>query len=148
MSDVQVQQNWWQATDGKWYPPERHPNFRPTGIPPSGIDPSGFPPLPQVPSSVGNGASSPIQFVKDAPSYRGAAMVSAVFKAVAWLVLLGGLIASKATYSHLHSTQQSGAIGAAIGVVGGAILGAAAFAFFGYVLDLLRASVLEARTHH
>jgi hypothetical protein len=56
MSDVQVQQDWWQATDGKWYPPERHPNFRPAGIPPA--EPPqlpqdlGLPPLPQEPAAL------------------------------------------------------------------------------------------------
>ena len=29
MSDVQQRPDWWQAVDGKWYPPERHPNYRP-----------------------------------------------------------------------------------------------------------------------
>src|SRR5271154_2716577 len=29
MSDVQQAPDWWLATDGQWYPPERHPNYRP-----------------------------------------------------------------------------------------------------------------------
>jgi hypothetical protein len=28
MSDVQQRPDWWQAVDGLWYPPERHPNYR------------------------------------------------------------------------------------------------------------------------
>jgi len=39
MSDVRAQQDWWQASDGRWYPPELHPNYRPTGIPPSSLPP-------------------------------------------------------------------------------------------------------------
>jgi len=39
MSDVQMQQDWWQASDGKWYPPERHPDYRPQGLPPLPQDP-------------------------------------------------------------------------------------------------------------
>jgi hypothetical protein len=55
MSDTHVQQEWWQAEDGQWYPPERHPHFRPTGIPPAApssppehglVDPADLPPPP------------------------------------------------------------------------------------------------------
>jgi hypothetical protein len=147
MNEVQVQQNWWQATDGNWYPPERHPNFRPTGTPPSGLDPSSFPPLPPGPATppAAYQGLSPVQLLNSGPRYRGAAIVSTVFKVAAWLVLIGGLIGAVSTYNNLHSSGSSDPVGAAIGVAAGAILGASAFAFFGYVLDLLRASVLEAR---
>ena len=30
MSDLSQGPGWWQATDGKWYPPEQHPNYRAT----------------------------------------------------------------------------------------------------------------------
>ncbi len=30
MSDSQVSPNWWVASNGKWYPPEQHPNFTAT----------------------------------------------------------------------------------------------------------------------
>ncbi len=53
VTDVQQGADWWLASDGKWYPPERHPDFRPPG-PGSGIVPprpneqagqqSGYPP--------------------------------------------------------------------------------------------------------
>ena len=50
MSDVQVQPGWWQASDGKWYPPERHPEYRPQGLPPlpqdSGLQEPSQPPIP------------------------------------------------------------------------------------------------------
>ncbi len=29
MSDTSGGPGWWQASDGKWYPPERHPNYQP-----------------------------------------------------------------------------------------------------------------------
>lgn len=32
MSDVQQGWGWWQASDGKWYPPESHPQYQ--GAPP------------------------------------------------------------------------------------------------------------------
>ena len=30
MSDTSQGHGWWQATDGKWYPPESHPDYRPS----------------------------------------------------------------------------------------------------------------------
>lgn len=30
MSDTSQGHGWWQATDGRWYPPESHPGFRPS----------------------------------------------------------------------------------------------------------------------
>ena len=59
MSDTHVQQEWWQAPDGQWYPPERHPDFRPTGISPAAppsppeqglVDPADLPPPPTLES--------------------------------------------------------------------------------------------------
>ena len=40
MSDVSQGQGWWQASDGKWYPPERHAQYPP---PPPGL-PGSYPP--------------------------------------------------------------------------------------------------------
>ena len=52
MSDVRVQRDWWLASDGRWYPPELHPNIRPvspSSLPPAedqyGINPVGSPKL-------------------------------------------------------------------------------------------------------
>jgi hypothetical protein len=33
MSDVSKAPGWWQASDGKWYPPETHPDWRPPPAP-------------------------------------------------------------------------------------------------------------------
>jgi hypothetical protein len=33
MSDQSNGHGWWQASDGKWYPPEQHPNYRPQPTP-------------------------------------------------------------------------------------------------------------------
>lgn len=51
MSDVSQGPGWWIASDGKWYPPEQHPDYRP---PPPPTAPGGaFPPMPPpgVPAS-------------------------------------------------------------------------------------------------
>jgi len=78
--------------------------------------------------------------------FRGARIVSVVFKVAAWLVLLGGAVSAVSTYQYLHSEQSSNPTAVAVSIFAGSVLGASAFAFFGYVLDLLRAAVLESRT--
>lgn len=34
MSDVSQGHGWWQADNGKWYAPERHPDYKPLSLPP------------------------------------------------------------------------------------------------------------------
>src|SRR5947209_7011995 len=48
MSDTQRGPGWWIASDGKWYPPELHPNYRPPP-PPAPTPP---PPAPTPPPTV------------------------------------------------------------------------------------------------
>ena len=86
-------------------------------------------------------SSAPTQ-PKGAPTrrpYRGAKVVSVVFKIVAWLVIVGGIAGAVVTSRDLHhsgaTTGHVAAVG--IGIGAGSILTAAAFAFFAYVLDLL-----------
>jgi hypothetical protein len=47
MSDVSRGPGWWLASDGKWYPPHLHPDYRPT------------PPAPAEAAATGTPASSP-----------------------------------------------------------------------------------------
>jgi hypothetical protein len=53
VSDTPGDQHWWQAIDGKWYPPESHPNYVPPPPPPASS------PLPAP--SVAPGSSPVIQ---------------------------------------------------------------------------------------
>jgi hypothetical protein len=43
MSDVSQGPGWWIASDGKWYPPEQHPNYQPPT--PPGLSGSADPPI-------------------------------------------------------------------------------------------------------
>ncbi|MGI8663953.1 MAG: hypothetical protein ACR2LQ_12210 [Acidimicrobiales bacterium] len=49
MSDTSQGSGWWQASDGKWYAPELHPDYEappdPGGSPPAGGPPADFPPV-------------------------------------------------------------------------------------------------------
>ncbi|HVC70335.1 MAG TPA: hypothetical protein VNC61_08805 [Acidimicrobiales bacterium] len=72
-------------------------------------------------------------------------VVSGVLKVTASLILIGGPISVIGTAVHLHQPHTLGAVvfGVVAGTVAGTILGAAAIAFFGYVLDLLMSYRME-----
>ena len=54
MSDVSQGPGWWQASDGKWYPPDQHPNYQsPPQSPPSFGAPPASPYPPQAPMAPG-----------------------------------------------------------------------------------------------
>ena len=57
MSDLSQGPGWWQASDGKWYPPERHPDYRPPPPPP----PTG-PPTDSVDPIVAKGVNGTVAF--------------------------------------------------------------------------------------
>lgn len=46
MSDTSRGPGWWIASDGKWYPPESHPDYRPLAPPPTPPPPRPSPPSP------------------------------------------------------------------------------------------------------
>jgi hypothetical protein len=69
-----------------------------------------------------------------------AEFVAGVCKTLAFLLLVGGVIAAVATGYALHynSTLSSASIvGTSVGIAVGGIVAASTVAFFGYVLDLL-----------
>ena len=102
--------------------------------------------IPQSPNSENSMLAS--QPVVAATKFRGAQVVSGVFKTAAYLALVGGLIGVVAVASNLHSTSGGGGFGVAviIYVIGVSILSASMFGFFAYVLDLLIAVVGEGRS--
>lgn len=56
MTDVAQGPGWWQASDGKWYAPEQHPNYRP---PPPPLPPQ-LPPLVEPPPYVPTSSWGPV----------------------------------------------------------------------------------------
>ena len=42
MSDRSLGTGWWYASDGKWYPPETHPDYRPPAPPQRQANPTGL----------------------------------------------------------------------------------------------------------
>ena len=69
MSDVSQGPGWWQASDGKWYPPEQAAGGAPTSVPPAG-PPAGFGPPSGPPPGYGPPAGAPGAF--GAPAGYGA----------------------------------------------------------------------------
>ena len=63
MSDVSGGPGWWQASDGKWYRPEQHPDYVPRPLPPPYLatapPPVGVPPRAPAGSRVPPGSSNP-----------------------------------------------------------------------------------------
>jgi hypothetical protein len=63
MSDTSQGPGWWQASDGKWYPPEQAPGAVPTGPPPgpAGAPPGyGTPPAYGAPAGGGGGGGTDV----------------------------------------------------------------------------------------
>ncbi len=61
MSETQQGAGWWQASDGKWYAPELHPNYvAPTASSPTeDVSPTAGPGAKEAPEAVAPGASAP-----------------------------------------------------------------------------------------
>jgi hypothetical protein len=75
------------------------------------------------------------------PGHPGAEAVAEVFKFIAVLVLVFGIVGSIVVAVEVHKNgSQGGAVaGIIIGGIAGSIVSAAALGFFAYVLDILMA---------
>lgn len=72
MSDIAQGPGWWRASDGRWYPPEQHPNYQRLPPPPTAPTASGGTPFTAAPTPA-----------------RQPALVS--MSATTWLMVLGAL---------------------------------------------------------
>jgi hypothetical protein len=86
MSDISGGPGWWQASDGKWYPAEQHPNYQApaagTSLPPTGAAaPAGSPPPPTA-----SGASRPA-FSLDASRLGQAERITGIATLVLFIAL-------------------------------------------------------------
>lgn len=85
--------------------------------------------------------SSPHQYAKNS-QFVGAGIVAFVFKVAAMLVVVAGVL----VVQHIHQVTGASYLGRAqLAVEGATVRLAASFAFFAYVLDMLRALVLDGR---
>jgi hypothetical protein len=94
MSDIPYD-GWWQASDGRWYPPDTQPGEGPGGpqAPPAGwyqdADGSWHPP--QAP----NGTPEPSERPVKRPGARRGAVVALVLAAAAVVAVVAGLLVSR-----------------------------------------------------
>lgn len=87
MSDQSQGPGWWVASDGNWYPPESHPDFRPP--PPPTSRPTDTPPS----SAPLGGWSAPASTPPSSPPKRGATRRLLVLVATAVVVAAGAAFA-------------------------------------------------------
>jgi hypothetical protein len=80
-------------------------------------------------------------------NFSGARPVAGVFHVLAWIVIIGGVVAALTAYRQLHGNGSSNSDVAVVGgsILGGTIFTAAVLAFFGYVLELLVAIHFDVR---
>ncbi|MGB7050665.1 MAG: hypothetical protein WBG41_03765 [Acidimicrobiales bacterium] len=103
MSDVQQGPDWWQASDGKWYPPERHPDYRTEPV-------AGPPPNSMVTATSPQVTRSQVQTAVERhhytpPSYNELHMVH--YKG-GWIGLFGGESQEKALRRAIPLINASG----------------------------------------
>jgi hypothetical protein len=96
MSDQSQGPGWWQASDGKWYAPELHPDYRPAVPPPPQVPTSPQPPAGQ-PLGGWTPAQGPIGQISSDPPPSRPWYRTRVFPIVSGIVLLLVLIGAIAS---------------------------------------------------
>jgi len=109
MSETQQAPGYWQASDGQWYPPDRHPDFRPPG-PGSGLAPTSV--VPNIPPPPGPGASPSPQMP---PSVQQTVPTSQMTRMQVQGAVQSGLYRPP-SYNELHTVHYKGGW---IGMFGG-----------------------------
>jgi len=133
MTDFSQAPGWWQAADGKWYPPEAAGD---QSLPPSA--PSVPPPT--VPPPAAATPHRPISARTLYAMHRGATATATVFKVLTVVVLVVGALSAYGYARYLHDNTNTSSGGIAllvVGIVVATIIYASVSAFFGYVVDLL-----------
>jgi hypothetical protein len=83
MSDTSQGDGWWQASDGKWYPPHLHPDYRVPAPPPTSA-----PQTPPAPTT----ATPPTQPAPATPVSGPAVAFAKSIGTTTWVMLGGGLL--------------------------------------------------------
>jgi hypothetical protein len=80
-------------------------------------------------------------------NFTGARTVAGVLHVLAWIVIIGGVVAALSAYRQLHGNGSSNSdVAMVVGsILGGTIFTAAVLGFFGYVLELLVAIHFDVR---
>lgn len=133
MSDVQQGLGWWIASDGKWYPPETHPSYRPPP-PPSPLA------RPIKPTAPVKPMATPVK-----PKRRKLTWVILVVDLLFAFWIIGGLASvsgncSGKTGAALEACRNGTAAGATIGVALIVVFAAAVNVILGVIWFVTRPS--------
>lgn len=82
MSDVQEAGDWWVADDGRWYPPDRHPDYRAPTKPPEAPTSGG---RPSTPPSATQAAEAPVPVLT--PETNGMAIAALVMSILGYILI-------------------------------------------------------------
>jgi hypothetical protein len=124
MSDTAQGPGWWQASDGKWYRPEQHPNYQPPAQPSA-------PPAMQAPPATMTSAVAPSTPGDMVQQFRAVTPSGVVGKprqpwvvAVLTIITLGiyGLYWQYATFQEMNDYSGQG-IGGVVGLILAILIG-------------------------
>jgi hypothetical protein len=135
MSDASGGPGWWQATDGKWYLPEQHPNYQPPA-----------PPLPPPPP--GWGPSNYPHYAGPSPGYgtNGLAIASLVV-GIVWLWGIGSVLALVFGYAARKQIRATGGLQGGNGMAtAGIVLGWVGVV--GAILAVIAIIAVGSSVHH
>ena len=145
MSDTARGSGWWQASDGRWYPPDARPGVPPPpeaasagwSSPPGGSGSGWAPPqTPGPPTSGGWGQSPAAQYRTSTNGFAVASLVLGIVGIPAVLVLVGLLLAVLALIFGLVARSQIERSGGTQGGGGMAVAGIA-LGSIGIVLEVI-----------
>ena len=103
MSDTAQGPGWWQATDGKWYPPEQHPSYAPP--PPPNYAPPRPPAYATSPSSTQT--LRPTVHVQVESAHTNGLAIASFVVSLLWFFGLGSLLAIIFAISARRSIKRS-----------------------------------------
>ena len=121
MSNTSQGSGWWQASDGRWYPPESHPNYRAVPSPPAappggGFGPPGTAPSYTAPGYTAPGYPSPGPVPPSVPPKAGMSTAAKVLLIVGLVFLLGiGGCVAVASFAVHRISKTTGSIFASNG---------------------------------
>lgn len=131
MSDMSQGPGWWQASDGKWYPPEQAPGAQPPAGAPAGYGAPAGAPVVGPGAIVGTGsphgelAEWPLRVASGAIDFVALGVLGAIVQQVS--VALGSLISLAGLAFGIYNAYLNGTTGQSVGkkVVGTRVVGEA-----------------------
>ena len=119
MSEQSQGPGWWQASDGRWYPPEQHPDHQAAGAP--AYPPAAYPPAAYPPSGYAPAGYPAAGYGPSAPKPEPMALLSLIFGIVGIPL---GLVCCIGIAGSIAAIVLGAVAGQRIGASDGALTGA------------------------